>query len=130
MTLNGLTVTPYIKKKTEVDLTINFLDAQQVVHGQFKVVSVHVLVERCHDGCGVIGVFKAQCVAKLVDCYQEQIVTLKQKEEKGAEKKKESNLSLLRTTENKSAAFMSLSNRNWDHVGRALKESQVLYLLI
>lgn len=67
-------------------------------------------------------------MAKLVDCYQEQIVTLKQKEEKGAEKKKESNLSLLCTTENLSAAFMSLTNRNWDHW--ALKESQVLYLLI
>ncbi len=56
-------------------LTINLLDAQQVVHWQFKVVSVHVLVERSHDGRGVVGVFEAKRVAELVDRYQEQIVT-------------------------------------------------------
>ena len=55
--------------------TINLLDALQVVHGQFEVVSVHVLVERSHDGRGIIGVLEAQSVTELVDRYQEQIVT-------------------------------------------------------
>lgn len=55
--------------------TVNLLDAQQVVHGQFKVVGVHVLVERSHNGCGIVGVLKAQSMAELVDRHQEQIVT-------------------------------------------------------
>ncbi len=73
-TLTGLIVTLYIEMKPG-GLTINLLDAQQVVHWQFKVVSVHVLVERSHDGRGVVGVFEAKRVAELVDRYQEQIVT-------------------------------------------------------
>ncbi len=56
-------------------LTINLLDAQEIVHGKFEVVSVHVLVEWSHDGRGVVRVFEAQCVAELVDCDQEQIIT-------------------------------------------------------
>lgn len=56
-------------------LTVNLLDAQQVVHWQLKVVCVHVLVERSHYSCRIIGVFKTQCMAKLMDCYQEQIIT-------------------------------------------------------
>ena len=55
--------------------TINLLDAQQVVDGQLEVVGVHVLVERSHDGRGIVGVFEAQSVTELVDGHQEQIVT-------------------------------------------------------
>lgn len=56
-------------------LTINLLDSQQVVHGQFEVVGVHVLVEGSHDGRGVVGVLQAQRVAKFMHRYQEQVVT-------------------------------------------------------
>lgn len=62
-----------------MNLTINLLDSQQVIHGQFEVVGVHVLVEGSHDGRGVIGVLKAQRVAKFMHRHQEQIVTFKQK---------------------------------------------------
>lgn len=62
-------------RKSRLDITINLLDAKQVVHGQFEVVGVHVLVEGSHDGGGIVGVFEAQGVAKLVDGYQEQVVT-------------------------------------------------------
>lgn len=37
-----------------VTLTINLLDALQVILRQFEVLCVHVLVEGGHDGCGVV----------------------------------------------------------------------------
>lgn len=68
-------------------LTINLLDAQKVVHGQFEVVRVHVLVEGSHDGRGVVGVLQAQRVAELVDRYQEQIVTLRLERQRGGRRR-------------------------------------------
>lgn len=64
-------------------LTVNLLDSHQIVHGQLEVVRVHILVERRHDGCGIVGVLQAQCVAELVDSHQEQIVTWEQRDEEG-----------------------------------------------
>lgn len=68
-------------------LTINLLDAQKVVHGQFEVVRVHVLVEGSHDGRGVVGVLQAQRMAELVDRYQEQIVTLRLERQRGGRRR-------------------------------------------
>lgn len=34
--------------------TVNLLDALEIILGQFEVVRLHVLVEGCHDGTGVI----------------------------------------------------------------------------
>lgn len=56
-------------------LTVDLLDALQVVQRQLEVMCVHVLVERSHDGAGVVGVLQTQRVAQLVDRHQEQIVS-------------------------------------------------------
>ena len=56
-------------------LTIELLNAPKVVFRQLEVVDVHPLVERCHDGAGVARVLQPQCVAQLVNCYQEEAVS-------------------------------------------------------
>lgn len=61
--------------KYVVFLTVDFLYALQVVQRQLEVVRVHVLVERRHDGAGIVGVLQTQGVAKLMDRHQEQIIT-------------------------------------------------------
>lgn len=44
-------------------LTVDLLNALQVVHRQLEVVRVHVLVEGSHDGTGVVGVLQTQSMA-------------------------------------------------------------------
>lgn len=61
-------------------LTVDLLNALQVVQRQFEVVRVHVLVERSHDGAGIVGVLQTQCMTQLVNGHQEQIVTWREGE--------------------------------------------------
>lgn len=56
-------------------LTVDLLDALQVVQRQLEVVRVHVLIERSHDGARIVGVLQTQRVTQLVDRHQEQVVT-------------------------------------------------------
>lgn len=35
---------------------------------------LHVLVEGCHDGAGVVGVLQSQRVAQLVHSHQEEVI--------------------------------------------------------
>ena len=55
-------------------LTVELLDAPEVVLGQLEVVGVHPLVEWRHDGAGVARVLQPQRVAQLVHSYQEEAV--------------------------------------------------------
>lgn len=56
-------------------LTVDLLYALQVVQRQLEVVCVHVLIERSHDGTGIVGVLQTQRMTQLMDRHQEQIVT-------------------------------------------------------
>ncbi|KAF3855622.1 hypothetical protein F7725_016345 [Dissostichus mawsoni] len=51
----------------------------RVVQRQFEVVRVHVLVERSHDGTGVVGVLQTQRMTQLVHRHQEQVITCRQR---------------------------------------------------
>lgn len=54
--------------------TVNLLDALEIILRQLEVVCLHVLVEGCHDGAGVVGVLQSQCVAQLVHSHQEEVI--------------------------------------------------------
>ena len=54
--------------------TVDLLDALEVVLRQLEVPRLHVLVEGCHDGTGVVGVLQAQRVAQLMHSHQEEVV--------------------------------------------------------
>lgn len=55
--------------------TIDLLDALEIVLGQLEVVRLHVLVEGCHDGAGVVGVLQSERVAQLMHSHQEEVVS-------------------------------------------------------
>lgn len=55
-------------------LTVELLDAPEVVLGQLEGVGVHPLVEWRHDGTGVAGVLQPQRVAQLMHGHQEEAV--------------------------------------------------------
>lgn len=54
-------------------LTVYVLYSSDVVVVQREVVRVNVLVERRHDGTGVVRVLQAEGVAELVDGNQEEV---------------------------------------------------------
>lgn len=54
--------------------TVDLLDALEIVLRQLEVVCLHVLVEGCHDGAGVIGVLQSQRVAQLMHSHQEEVI--------------------------------------------------------
>ena len=55
--------------------TIDVLYGGAVVRGQGEVVRGGPVVERSHDGVGVVRVLQTQGVAQLMDRHQEQVVT-------------------------------------------------------
>lgn len=54
--------------------TVDLLDALEIILRQLEVVCLHVLVEGCHDGAGVVGVLQSQRVAQLMHGHQEEVV--------------------------------------------------------
>lgn len=66
-----------LRTLTTAHLTIDLLDAPPVIIGQLKVVRLHPLVKRSHDGQRVVGVFQTQGVTQLVDRHQKEVVPCK-----------------------------------------------------
>lgn len=54
--------------------TVDLLDALEIILRQLEVVCLHVLVEGCHDGTGVVGVLQPQRVAQLMHSHQEEVI--------------------------------------------------------
>lgn len=61
-------------KAVRSGVTVDLLDALQVVQRQLEVLRVHVLIEGSHDGAGIIGVLQTQSVTQLMDRHQEQVI--------------------------------------------------------
>lgn len=60
-------------------LTVQLLDALEVILRQLEVLCVHPLVEGGHDSTGVAGMFQAQRVPQLVHGHQEKVVPCRER---------------------------------------------------
>lgn len=60
-------------------LTVQLLDALEVILRQLEVLRVHPLVEGGHDSTGVAGMFQAQRVPQLVHGHQEKVVPCRER---------------------------------------------------
>ncbi len=68
-------------------LTVDFLYALQVVQRKFEVVCIHVLIERSHDGTGIVRVLQTQRMTQLMDRHQEQIITWRERIQQRSEER-------------------------------------------
>lgn len=62
--------------------TVDRLDSSAVVIRELKVFGFKPLVERGHDGGGIVGVLQTQSMTQLMHGYQENIITSREKKDR------------------------------------------------